>query len=37
MDRKLAEKNLRAGLLAGALCMFIFGATFIVAAIYLNP
>lgn len=37
MDRKLAEKNLRAGLIAGALCAFIFGLTFVVAAIYLHP
>jgi hypothetical protein len=37
MDRKLAQKNLRAGLICGALAAFIFGATFVVAAIYLNP
>ncbi len=36
MDKKLAQKNIRSGLIAGALCFFIFGATFIVATIYLH-
>ena len=36
MDKKLARKNLRAGLIAGAICAFMFGATFAVAAIYLR-
>jgi hypothetical protein len=36
MDKKLARKNLRAGLIAGAVCAFIFGATFVVSAIYLH-
>lgn len=36
MDRKLARKNLRAGVIAGALCAFIFGMTFVAAAIYLK-
>ncbi len=36
MDKKLARKNLRAGLIAGAICFFMFGATFVVAAIYLH-
>jgi hypothetical protein len=36
MDRKLARKNLRAGLIAGAICAFMFGATFAVSAIYLH-
>ena len=36
MDKKLAQKNIRSGLIAGALCFFIFGATFIVGAIYLH-
>jgi hypothetical protein len=36
MDRKLARRNLRAGLIAGAVCAFMFGATFVVAAIYLK-
>jgi hypothetical protein len=34
MDRRLARKNIRSGLLIGALCMFIFGLSFIVAAAY---
>jgi hypothetical protein len=36
MDRKLARKNIRSGLIAGAICAFMFGATFIVATIYLH-
>jgi hypothetical protein len=36
MDRKLARKNIRSGLIAGALCAFMFGMTFVVAAIYLK-
>jgi hypothetical protein len=37
MDRRLARKNLRSGLLAGLACIVIFGATFIAAAIYVHP
>jgi hypothetical protein len=36
MDKNLARKNLRAGLIIGAFCMFMFGATFVVATIYLS-
>jgi hypothetical protein len=36
MDRKLARKNIRAGLIAGAICALMFGSTFIVGAIYLH-
>jgi hypothetical protein len=36
MDRKLARKNLRSGLIAGAACLFIFGMTFVAAAIYVH-
>jgi hypothetical protein len=36
MDRKLARKNLRAGLIAGAVCLFMFGITFLAAAIYVH-
>jgi hypothetical protein len=36
MDKKLAKKNLRSGLIVGAVCLFMFGATFVVAAIYLH-
>jgi len=36
MDRKLARKNLRSGLIAGAACLFMFGMTFLAAAIYVH-
>jgi hypothetical protein len=36
MDRKLARKNLRTGLIAGAVCLFMFGMTFLAAAIYVH-
>ena len=36
MDRKLARKNLRSGLLAGAAVLFMFGITFVAAAIYVH-
>ena len=34
MDRRLARKNLRSGLIAGAVCMVMFGVTFLAAVIY---
>jgi Mg/Co/Ni transporter MgtE len=37
MDRKLARKNIRTGLIAGAVCAFMFGITFLAAAIYVHP
>jgi sugar phosphate permease len=37
VDRKLARKNLRLGLIAGALCAIMFGLTFVAAAIYVHP
>jgi hypothetical protein len=37
MDRKLARKNLRSGLFAGIACLFMFGITFVAAAIYVHP
>jgi hypothetical protein len=37
MDRKLARKNIRSGLLAGAACLFMFGMSFLAAAIYVHP
>jgi hypothetical protein len=37
MDRKLARKNLRSGLIAGAAVLFMFGMTFLAAAIYVHP
>jgi hypothetical protein len=37
MDRRLARKNLRSGLIAGAICLLMFGITFLAAAIYVHP
>jgi len=37
MDRKLARKNIRSGLIAGAVCAIMFGITFLAAAIYVHP
>jgi hypothetical protein len=34
VDRNLARKNIRSGILVGALCLFMFGMTFVAAAIY---
>jgi hypothetical protein len=34
MDQRLAKKNLRSGLIAGAVCMVMFGVTFLAAIIY---
>ena len=34
MDRRLANKNLRTALIAGAICFFVFGMSFLVAAVY---
>ncbi len=36
MDRKLANRNLRSGLIAGAICLVMFGMTFVAAAIYVS-
>ena len=36
MDRKLARKNIRSGILVGALCLFMFGMTYVAAAIYVS-
>jgi hypothetical protein len=36
MDRQLARKNLRSGLIAGAISLFIFGMTFVAAAVYVT-
>lgn len=36
MNRRLARKNIRAGLIVGAVCMFMFGITFVVAAAYIS-
>jgi sugar phosphate permease len=36
MTRRLARKNIRTGLIVSAICMFMFGLTFVVAAIYIS-
>jgi hypothetical protein len=36
MDRRLARRNLTTGLVAAALAVMIFGATFLAAALYLE-
>jgi len=36
MTRRLARKNVRTGLIVGGICMFMFGLTFLVAAIYIS-
>jgi hypothetical protein len=36
MDRRLARKNIRTGLIAGAICIFMFGMTFVAAALYVS-
>ncbi len=35
MDRRLARKNIRTGLLVGAICLFMFGVSFLAAALYI--
>jgi sugar phosphate permease len=37
MDRRRARKNIRSGLIAGALCAIMFGISFLAAAIYVHP
>jgi hypothetical protein len=34
MDRRLASKNLRTAMIAGAICFLVFGAAFFVASVY---
>ena len=36
MDRKLARRNIRSGLITGAVCFFMFGMTFVASAIYVS-
>jgi sugar phosphate permease len=35
MDRNLARRNVRSGLITTAVCCFMFGMTFVAAAIYI--
>jgi hypothetical protein len=34
MDRRLAYKNLRTGLIAGAICFTVFGLAWVVGLVY---
>jgi hypothetical protein len=36
VDRRLAQRNLRTGLIAGAIALLVFGASFMAASIYLG-
>ncbi len=36
MDRRLAQKNIRTGLIVSAICMVMFGLSFVVAALYIS-
>jgi hypothetical protein len=36
MDKNLARKNIRSGILVGALCLFMFGMTYVAASIYIS-
>jgi hypothetical protein len=36
MNRRLARKNIRTGWIVGAICMFMFGITFVVAVAYVS-
>jgi hypothetical protein len=36
MTRRLARKNIRTGLIVTGICMFMFGITFVVAAVYIS-
>jgi hypothetical protein len=36
VDRQLARKNIRSGLIAASVCVFMFGMTFLAAALYVS-
>jgi hypothetical protein len=36
MNRRLARKNIRTGWIVAAICMLMFGLTFVVAAAYVS-
>jgi hypothetical protein len=36
MDRRLARRNIRTALLAGAVCLVMFGMTFVAAVVYVS-
>jgi hypothetical protein len=35
MDRRLARRNIRTALIATAVCLFMFGMSFVAAALYI--
>ncbi|MEA2390774.1 MAG: hypothetical protein QOK31_883 [Solirubrobacteraceae bacterium] len=37
MDRRLARRNVRSGLIAGAICILMFALAFVAAAVYIHP
>jgi hypothetical protein len=37
VDRRLARRNIRSGLIAGAICIFMFAIAFVAAAVYIHP
>jgi len=37
VDRKLARKNIRSGLIAAGVAIVMFGITFLAAAVYVQP
>jgi hypothetical protein len=36
VNRRLAKKNIRTGLIVAAICMLMLGLTFVVAAVYIS-
>ncbi len=36
MDRRLARRNIRTALIAAAVVLFMFGMTFVAAALYIS-
>ena len=36
LTRRLAQRNIRTGLVVAAVCLFMFGITFVVAAVYVS-
>jgi hypothetical protein len=36
MDRRLARRNIRTGLIAAAVVLFMFGMSFLAAALYIS-
>jgi hypothetical protein len=36
LTRRLAQRNIRTGLIVAAICLLMFGITFVVAAVYVS-